>query len=274
VAEWVISPAVIAAIGAHAAAATPGVVRLEGGVSALLAGLGRTVRNRVAGITPYPASGASATVTDGHTSLRVSVAVSGSRRVADTAAAVQRSVAYAVAAGTGLKVAGVHVAVVDIVVSTGSTDTGSTDTGSTAPSRTSPGGTSRDGDVLSSGLTDFPVPKGDSRAEAGAAVLYAIRSVPGLRPASPVRQGRSPWMPFDPAMLAVGLDDGLLEVQLAATRLPLPPLLEQAAAAVRQATERTRWGALPHRLVVTALDAVALITTTPASPWGEGDPND
>jgi hypothetical protein len=44
------------------------------------------------------------------------------------------------------------------------------------------------------------------------------------------------------AVLAVGLDDSRLEVQLAATRLPLTPLLEQAAVAVRQATKRTPLG--------------------------------
>jgi hypothetical protein len=77
------------------------------------------------------------------------------------------------------------------------------------------------------GLAGVPDPKGDSRGEVGAVVLSAVRSVPGLRPASPVRPERARWMPFEPAVLAVGLDDSRLEVQLAATRLPLTPLLEQ-----------------------------------------------
>jgi hypothetical protein len=73
-------------------------------------------------------------------------------------------------------------------------------------------------------------------------------------------------MPWDPAGLAVGLADGGLDVQLAASRLPLPPLLDQAAAAIRQATARTAWGALPHRLVITALDAGALAEPVAANP--------
>jgi hypothetical protein len=66
-------------------------------------------------------------------------------------------------------------------------------------------------------------------------------------------------MHWDPAALAVELGPGQLEVHLAATRLPLPVLLEQAAAAIRLATAPTAWGLLPHRLVVAALDAAALI---------------
>jgi hypothetical protein len=93
-----------------------------------------------------------------------------------------------------------------------------------------------------------------SRAQVCAAVLDAVRSVPGLRPASPVRPVRpehARWMHWDPAALAVELAPAQLEVHLAATRLPLPVLLEQAAAT-------TAWGLLPHRLVVSALDAGAL----------------
>ena len=254
VTETVIAREVVAAIGAHAAAATPGVVRLETSVGGLLAVLGRSARGRIAGITPYPVYGTTATVTGDKATVRVEVAVSGERRTADTAAAVQRSVARAVTAATGLTVAGVTVAILDVALNAPA--------GLTAEAAWGPGPL----ETAEPELVATPEGPGDpdsTRGAAIAAVLGAIRSVPGLRPASLVRPERARWMPWDPAVLAVGLDEERLEVQLAATRLPLPPLIGQAATAVRAATAATRWGRQPHRLVVAAVDASALTRTNP-----------
>jgi uncharacterized alkaline shock family protein YloU len=269
--ETVIAREVVAAIGAHAAAVTPGVIRLETSVGGLLTGLGRSARYRIAGITPAPVTGTSAAVSNGQASLQIEIAVSGDRQAAGTAAAVQRSVSRAVTAGTGLLVTGVRVVILDIALD-------GPKAGRQAPGplaeqafradadawRQAPAGASRAGDA--GDLTESSGMPGHSRAEVCAAVLRAVRSVPGIQPASPLRPERARWMPWDPASLAVGLDGSCLEVQLAASRLPLPPLLDQAAAAIRQATARTPWGARPHRLVITALDASALAVPVAANP--------
>jgi uncharacterized alkaline shock family protein YloU len=256
VSERVISREVVAAIGAHAAAATPGVIRLESSVGSLIASVGRSARQRIAGITPAPVTGTSATLSQGQVRLRVEVAVSGHRPAVETAAAVQRSVARSVAAGTGLPVNGVSVAILDIGLP-----------GSQRARRrpAEPPLHAAAGEIgvqpsrpVSDGAGAAGVPPAGARSQACAAVLAAVRSVPGLRPASPVRPERARWVPWDLGVLAIDLDASYLEVRLAATRLPLPPLLEQAAAAIRQATALTPWGPLPHRLVVTALDAGAL----------------
>jgi uncharacterized alkaline shock family protein YloU len=264
--ETVITREVVAAVSAHAAAATPGVVRLETSVGGLLAGLGRSARSRIAGITPYPVHGTTATVTGDKVTVRVEVAVSGGQRAADTAAAVQRSVARAVTAGTGLTVAGVTVAILDVVLGAPAGLAAQAPWAGELPGPADgewPGEPGwRAGSGSETGCPTADGPPG-SRGAVTAAVLGAIRSVPGLRPASLVRPERTRWMPWDPAVLAVGLDDDRLEVQLAATRLPLPPLLGQAAAAVRAATAETRWAVLPQRLVVTAVDARALTGTSP-----------
>ena len=72
--ETVIAPEVVAAIAAHAASTTPGVVRLEASVSGLLAGLGRSALQRFAGITPAATTGTTATVSGQAARLRVEVA--------------------------------------------------------------------------------------------------------------------------------------------------------------------------------------------------------
>jgi uncharacterized alkaline shock family protein YloU len=110
-AEWVIGPDAIAAVAAHAALATPGVVRLEPGVVELIGGVGRVARQQVLGLVPTGSTGV--TVADGPV-VRVSVTVSGP--AATVGQDVQRAVAAAVEAGTGERVAGVEVSIVDIVV--------------------------------------------------------------------------------------------------------------------------------------------------------------
>jgi uncharacterized alkaline shock family protein YloU len=110
-AEWVIGPDTIAAVAAHAALATPGVVRLEPGVGELIGGFGRVARQQVLGMAAPGSTGV--TVVDGPV-VRVSVSVSG--HAATVGQEVQRAVAAAVEAGTGETVAGVEVSIVDIVV--------------------------------------------------------------------------------------------------------------------------------------------------------------
>jgi uncharacterized alkaline shock family protein YloU len=249
--QIVIAGEVIAAIGAHAAAGTPGVVRLESSLGGLLTGLGRTARRRVAGINPAPVTGTSATMAGEHVLMRVEIAVAGDRQAAATAADVQRSVARAVTANTGLPVAGVTVVILDVDLRPAAAGC--------RVLTADPAG-ERQATLPPSPPVPPVAPAAGaerSRAQVCDAVLAAVRAVPGLRPASPVWPERARWMPWDPGVLAVGLDDGRLEVQLAATRLPLPPLLDQAAAAIRDATAATRWAELPHRLVVAALDAAA-----------------
>lgn len=269
--ETVIAREVVAAIGAHAAAATPGVVRLESSVGGMVTSLGRSARQRIAGITPAPLTGTSATLTGTGARLRVAVAVSGDRPAVQTAAAVQRSVARAVTAATGLQVAGVSVAILDIVPAGQRRGPREGPVWPAAPALAAEralAGEWRGGADLAE-AAGVPRPAGGSRSEACAAIVAAVRSVPGLRPASPVGLERSRWMPWDPALLSVSLGGTHLEVQLAATRLPLPPLLERAAAAIREAAEPTRWGALPGRLVVTALDAGALSAPAPVGGAGQ-----
>ncbi|MGH3436308.1 MAG: Asp23/Gls24 family envelope stress response protein [Sciscionella sp.] len=119
--EVVIAPATAAAIAAHAAAATPGVKRLETGVAGLVSGWQRAARGRWAGLHPAPVAGASATVDDGVATVAVAVniAVAGGHRVADVAVAVRRAVIDAVTANTGLSVTAVSVSVLDIEVPPG-----------------------------------------------------------------------------------------------------------------------------------------------------------
>jgi uncharacterized alkaline shock family protein YloU len=112
--EVVIDPPVVAAIAAHAAAAVPGVARLEPGVSGLIKGWQRATRGRWSGQDPAPAAGATAAVTDGIATIHLDVAVTGGYRVPDVAADVQRTVADSVSANTALEVSTVSVSVLDI----------------------------------------------------------------------------------------------------------------------------------------------------------------
>ncbi|GAA3557430.1 hypothetical protein GCM10022222_46270 [Amycolatopsis ultiminotia] len=94
-----------------------------------------------------------------------------------------------------------------------------------------------------------------ARATAGK-VAEAVTGVEGLRPATAVSPEVS-WLPVDLSGGAVDLTPDLVEVRLIATRLPLPPLLAQAGAAVRAVLDGTEWAATPLRLVVTDLDGAA-----------------
>ncbi len=89
-----------------------------------------------------------------------------------------------------------------------------------------------------------------------AAILDAIDSVPGLRLAAPVADIPR-WWRADARGAAVDVTAARVEVRVVATALPLPPLLERAAAAVRAALAETEWSRAPVRLIVTELDASA-----------------
>jgi hypothetical protein len=88
-------------------------------------------------------------------------------------------------------------------------------------------------------------------------ILAAVHSVEGLRPATPVSQPVSTWLPRDWEGMAVDLEDGVVQVRVIALRLPLPPLLERASESMRPALAGTPWEHAKLRLVVTDIDGAA-----------------
>ncbi|GAB3561872.1 hypothetical protein GCM10027445_01400 [Amycolatopsis endophytica] len=95
-----------------------------------------------------------------------------------------------------------------------------------------------------------------TRRELAQEVLAALRTVPGLRPAAPVLRPAA-RLSFDLDLLAIDVDDDVVEIRLVALTLPLPPLLRRAVAALRPVLEGTRWADARLRLLVTGLDAAA-----------------
>jgi hypothetical protein len=87
-------------------------------------------------------------------------------------------------------------------------------------------------------------------AEAVEKIVGVLHEVDGLRPATP----ESAWLP---SSTAVGVSAERIEIRLVATRLPLPPLLDRAAEAVRSVLAGTEWENARLRLVVTDLDGAA-----------------
>ena len=98
-------------------------------------------------------------------------------------------------------------------------------------------------------------------AEAVEKIVGALAAVDGLRPATPVSP-ETTWLPVDWAGLAVDLAADVVQIRLIATRLPLPPLLDQAAAVVRPILAGTEWEHARLRLVVTDLDGAAFARPT------------
>ncbi|WIY04656.1 hypothetical protein QRX60_12690 [Amycolatopsis mongoliensis] len=98
-------------------------------------------------------------------------------------------------------------------------------------------------------------------AEAVAKIVGALAAVDGLRPATPISP-EATWLPVDWAGLAVDLTADVVELRLIATRLPIPPLLEQATAVVRPLLAGTEWENARLRLVVTDLDGAAFARPT------------
>ncbi|MFJ8912743.1 Asp23/Gls24 family envelope stress response protein [Amycolatopsis sp. NPDC102389] len=116
--ETVISPPVIAAVAAHAAAKVPGVVRLEPGLRGLAGSLTRIARQRIKGLEPAPTEGVRAFVEHDPPDVRVEIdlSLSGLDQAAATAQAVQRAVGKAVTEATGLIPSAVSVSILDIEI--------------------------------------------------------------------------------------------------------------------------------------------------------------
>lgn len=86
--------------------------------------------------------------------------------------------------------------------------------------------------------------------EAVERIVGALAEVAGLRPATPS-------LPMGREGMAVDLSPEVVQVRLIATRLPIPPLLDRAARAVRPVLTGTEWENARLRLVVTDLDGAA-----------------
>ncbi len=99
-------------------------------------------------------------------------------------------------------------------------------------------------------------PTGDSAGGIPGRVADAVVEVDGLSLLVPLRARALRWTGSD-AALAVTADSDGIEVRMVAHRLPLPPLLEQAAAGVRAALAGTGWEHVRLRLVVAELTAEA-----------------
>ena len=91
----------------------------------------------------------------------------------------------------------------------------------------------------------------DPRTLAGK-VAEAVAGIDGLRPATSLAAEIS-WLPTDPSGGAVDVAAQGVEVRLIALRLPLPPLLTRAEAAVREALAGTEWAEAHVCLVVSEL---------------------
>ncbi|WP_227996027.1 hypothetical protein [Nocardia australiensis] len=89
------------------------------------------------------------------------------------------------------------------------------------------------------------------------AIINAIESIDGLRPATPVGPANSAWWPSDARSYAIDLVASEVVVRLVASALPLPPLLAHATTAIRAALAETDWARASLRLVVAELDAAA-----------------
>ncbi|GAB1509231.1 hypothetical protein [Actinophytocola sp. KF-1] len=85
-------------------------------------------------------------------------------------------------------------------------------------------------------------------------LLDALRTVPGLRPATPRAGTKLPW---DLDLLAVDVGADVVEVRLVALALPLPPLLRRAESALRRALTEAGHPDVVLRLVITDVDAAA-----------------
>jgi uncharacterized alkaline shock family protein YloU len=117
--ECVVGASVVAAVAVHAAAAVPGVVRVEPGLAGLVGSMVRAARQRIKGLDPAPTEGARVEfepAESGHTvRVEVDVVISGQDQAAAVGHALQRAVTNAVTGATGLSVAGVGVSIIDVI---------------------------------------------------------------------------------------------------------------------------------------------------------------
>jgi uncharacterized alkaline shock family protein YloU len=121
--ECVVGASVVAAIAVRAAAAVPGVVRVEPGLVGLVGSVVRAARQRIKGLDPAPTEGARVEFeravgeNDDVRTVRVEVDVvtSGQEQAAAVGQALQRAVAIAVTEATGLTVTEVRVSIIDVL---------------------------------------------------------------------------------------------------------------------------------------------------------------
>lgn len=110
----IVAAPVIAAVAAHAAAGTPGVVRLEAGVRGFLSTVVRTGRQRWTGTDPAPADGIRIRNTGAGLVVSADITIAAGRQAAEIGCAVQQRIARAVYEHTGQQVDRVCVCIIDI----------------------------------------------------------------------------------------------------------------------------------------------------------------
>jgi uncharacterized alkaline shock family protein YloU len=113
-AEFVVADAVIAGVAARAAAAVPGVSRLEPGVRGLVARLARSGMRLWTGRAAAPFDGVRVMRGADAMSIHVDLAISAGSRADEVGVAVQREVSRVVAEQTGVGVDAVTVVILDI----------------------------------------------------------------------------------------------------------------------------------------------------------------
>lgn len=112
--EFVVADAVIAGIAARAAAAVPGVSRLEPGVRGLVARLARTGMRLWTGRDAAPSDGVRVMRDDDTLNIHVDLVISAGCRAGEVGVTVQREVSRVVAEQTGVGVDAVTVVILDI----------------------------------------------------------------------------------------------------------------------------------------------------------------
>jgi uncharacterized alkaline shock family protein YloU len=113
---------VVAAVAAHAAAGTPGVVRMAPGVEGLVGEFGRRTRQRVGLAGGPPTEGVEVDRVDGGAvTLRLDIVTDGRDNAAAVATTAQRAVAREVVGNTGVEVASVGITILDIDLGGGET---------------------------------------------------------------------------------------------------------------------------------------------------------
>lgn len=118
-AERIITEPVIAAIAAHVATRTPGVVRLEPGVVGVLREMTTIVRRRAGFAVTAPVEGVQVRFDGDAVRIHLDLVVTADRQAAATAVAAQRAVAEAVTASTGISAPAVSVSILDIDIDIG-----------------------------------------------------------------------------------------------------------------------------------------------------------
>ncbi|MFE5504878.1 hypothetical protein ACFQ73_20105 [Amycolatopsis japonica] len=98
-----------------------------------------------------------------------------------------------------------------------------------------------------------------ARSELTASLLSALREIPGLRAATPSTTAAASAVPWDLDVMAVDISEDVVEIRVVALEVPIPPLTEVAGTALRAVLTGTPWENASLRLVVTDVDAAALV---------------